>query len=123
MHTPLLRLPKVRSEKLRKSARGQPCSLRIASFIPGHSCASDETTVLAHLPVNGKGTGTKVSDLGAVYACAHCHDLLDRRDNRTDWIIEHYPMAYHARMANALTETHARMVEEGLIVVPDGDVI
>ena len=45
-------LPKVRSEDLTESANwhkfGIGCTARVSSFIPGHRCSSDETTVFAH---------------------------------------------------------------------------
>ncbi len=74
-------LPKVRSEDLTESANwhkfGIGCTARVSSFIPGHRCSSDETTVFAHYGSLGKGTGTKTSDINGVVACLHCHDLID----------------------------------------------
>lgn len=61
------------SAKLRKSAKGQECQVRI----PGICNGNNETTVLAHL--NGGGMGTKKSDLMAAFACSSCHDALDGR--------------------------------------------
>lgn len=59
--------------KLRKSARGQSCLVRI----PGVCNWNHETTVLAHL--NGGGMGTKKSDLQGAFCCSSCHDEIDRR--------------------------------------------
>jgi hypothetical protein len=59
--------------KLRKSARGQNCQVRIHG-ICNHN---PETTVLAHL--NGGGMGSKHDDLHGAFACSDCHDALDRR--------------------------------------------
>lgn len=65
---------RVISEKLRKSARGQDCTLRL----PG--CNHDSsTTVLAHLPCGHKGMGMKGPDVIAVFSCSACHDVLDGR--------------------------------------------
>lgn len=66
---------KIVSKKLRDSARGESCSLRI----PGICNGNRETTVLAHLNSNRKGTGNKSPDIFAVYACSSCHDWLDGR--------------------------------------------
>lgn len=61
------------SKKLRDSARGRECQVRI----PGICNHNDETTVLAHL--NGGGAGTKQSDLFATFCCSSCHDAVDGR--------------------------------------------
>lgn len=64
--------------KLRKSARGQPCFVRL----PGVCNFNPETTVLAHL--NGGGMGIKKSDLFGAFACSSCHDEIDRRTRKLD---------------------------------------
>lgn len=61
------------SKKLRDSARGMGCTVRI----PGVCNHNPETTVLAHL--GGGGMGTKNSDLFAAFCCSSCHDILDGR--------------------------------------------
>jgi hypothetical protein len=65
------------SQRLRDSARGQPCCLRI----PGVCNGDPETTVLCHLPsgIGLKGIGMKTPDYWAVWGCHACHDALDRR--------------------------------------------
>jgi hypothetical protein len=62
--------------KLRLSARGQECLVRI----PGVCNRNPETVVLAHL--NGGGMGMKTSDLHGAYCCSSCHDMLDGRSAR-----------------------------------------
>lgn len=57
--------------KLRKSARGQNCLVRI----PGVCNHNPETTVLAHL--NGGGMGLKTSDNESAFACYNCHQVID----------------------------------------------
>jgi hypothetical protein len=57
--------------KLRKSAKGQDCQIRI----PGVCNFNPATTVLAHLP--GGGMGYKNSDLSASFACSACHAWVD----------------------------------------------
>lgn len=61
------------SEKLRRSARGQDCLVRI----PGVCNWNTETTVLAHL--GGAGIGIKKDDPQAAFCCSSCHDEIDRR--------------------------------------------
>lgn len=105
---------KIRSKKLRDSAEGQKCTLRIASMIFGMRCAGPETTVLCHLPVGGKGMGTKTTDLSAVFGCRTCHDLLDSHDHRITKDPE-----FAIRLITAITETQAVWLEEGLLKVND----
>lgn len=64
----------VRSKRLRDSARGQPCTVRL----PGCTGGGDDS-VLAHMPGCGRGVGTKTSDINALIACSRCHDAIDRR--------------------------------------------
>ena len=59
--------------KLRESAKGQPCMVRI----PGVCNGNQETTVLAHL--NGGGMGLKDRDVFGSFACSACHDIVDFR--------------------------------------------
>jgi hypothetical protein len=63
----------------RANARGQRCTL----WLPG--CKDDtDTVVLCHLrQFGGGGMGTKPHDSEGVFACAHCHDVLDGRKNLT----------------------------------------
>lgn len=95
----------VRSSKLRDSARGQECTLRVA----GVCNYNPETTVLAHLDSEVKGMAIKSADTFAVYTCSCCHEWLDRhqgsREERS-W--------YSLR---ALDRTHRVMVQQGLLVV------
>lgn len=122
MNIPISRLPKVRSKAIMKAARGQPCTLRIGTFI-GSPCASEETTVACHLPVGGKGVGTKTSDLEVAFGCSRCHDLLDHRDHRIDMFEERYAAAYALQLLRAGAETRARLLHMGLIVVPGGEIV
>lgn len=64
--------------KLRQSAKGQNCLVRI----PGVCNHNNETVVLAHL--NGGGMGLKHNDLFGAFACSACHDEIDRRTRRHD---------------------------------------
>jgi hypothetical protein len=66
---------RVISEQLRKSARGQNCTLRLDGCFRGN-----ETVVLCHVPGIGmRGWGMKSPDLFACFGCQSCHDILDGR--------------------------------------------
>jgi hypothetical protein len=91
------------SKPLRNHARGQACTLRLGN------CASPETVVFAHLRrFSIAGMGQKPDDLIGVYACATCHDALDRRrgDNVGD-----------GEILRALVETLLRRRADGLISI------
>lgn len=67
--------------KLRKSAQGKPCMVRL----PGCS-GGGEDTVLAHYRMAGySGVGMKPDDRLAAWCCASCHDLIDGR-KRHEWV-------------------------------------
>ena len=111
-------LPTVRSEPLMQAIEGMPCSLRIASFVPGLRCAPPETVVGCHLPGISKGVGHKNTDLAVAAGCSVCHDILDGRDRaRSDYIAANYPAALQERLNRALQETQARLVGLGIITV------
>lgn len=61
--------------KLRASARGQDCMVRI----PGTCNFDPDTTVLAHFRMAGDGAGRKPNDTRASFACSACHDAIDSR--------------------------------------------
>jgi len=93
-----------RVTKIRKSAKGEDCSLRIPSVCNFNT----ETTVLAHLNTKFKGVALKSPDIFAVYACSNCHDALDNRSNNkieTRWIMD------------ALFETQKKLIDKGLITI------
>lgn len=94
------------SKKLRESARGQDCQVRI----PNVCNFNPETTVLCHL--NGGGMGTKKSDAFAAFACSSCHDVLDGRV-KTDveqWMIE----LWHR---HGVERTQTIWLDAGLIIL------
>lgn len=95
---------RVESKKLRDSARGRDCTLRI----PGTCNGNPETTVLAHLPCGHRGVGMKSPDNMAVFACSACHDLIDgRARGELDW----------RDVLRALAETQLYWIDRGLLVV------
>lgn len=60
--------------KLRQSARGQNCTVRIPGICNGNA----ETTVLAHIPSEQKAMGIKSDDWNACFSCSACHDAIDQ---------------------------------------------
>lgn len=118
-------LPKVRSNKIMTApAKGMPCTLRLCSLFPGYSCASPDTVVGCHLPVWGKGASTKVTDMAVAFGCSRCHDILDFRDRkRADYLTTKYPVLLAERMLHGLTESHALLIERGIIQIPDAEMI
>ena len=113
-------LPKLRSPLIRAAAAGKPCTLRIASFYPGGACAGTNTTVACHLPVVGKGVGTKVTDLAVAFGCSVCHDIIDgRAPEKAAFIRDKYPAALVERLLGALVETQAILVDEDILTVND----
>jgi len=67
----------------RKKAKGQRCQLQF----PGVCSRDPEQTVLCHLRMGGiGGMGVKPHDLCSVLACSQCHDVLDGRRPKPEWI-------------------------------------
>lgn len=95
---------RVISTKLRESARGRDCTLRI----PGVCNFNPETTVLAHLPCGQKGVGMKSPDMMAVFACAHCHTFIDGA-RFSELTAKH--------ILTALAETQMHWVQTGLLTI------
>ncbi len=93
--------------KLRESARGEECTLRIYPYCNGNP----ETTVLCHLP-SGSGIGQKSPDWFAVYGCSDCHDIIDGRRND---IPNQILFDRDSIRMDALYRTWERMIEKGLI--------
>jgi hypothetical protein len=98
----------IRSNAIRKAARGQECTLQLHPYCNGNP----ETTVLAHLPGHGRGVGLKATDLAGVFACSSCHDVIDGRC-RHDIPEAEVQLA----MRRALVRTWSRLAEMGVITV------
>lgn len=123
IHNPMM-LPKVRSDAIMAAAEGSPCTLRIASFIPGRRCTGQDTTVGTHLPIWGKGTSTKVTDMAVAFGCHACHDIIDGVDQEARrYLAEKFGAAMTERMLHGLTETHALLIDRGIIQIPDAVII
>lgn len=111
-------LPKVRSRTLMNAISGMPCSLRVASFVPGGKCSDPSTVVGCHISTIGKGMGTKVSDLFVAAGCFNCHNIIDGRDRAgADFIREKYPTAFVERLMRGHHETLSRLYGMGIITV------
>lgn len=96
---------KVTSKHIRESARGEACTLNIASVCNYNT----ETTVLAHLPDETNGMGTKSTDISACYACSDCHAYIDGNQlskDEAEW--------YYRR---AMIRTWSRLIEKGVIAI------
>lgn len=96
---------KIRSQRLRDAAKDQPCTLNII----GACNNNPDTTVLAHLPGEHKGIGTKVCDLNAVHACSKCHAVID---GVVKWPADEQPHA-DWYMRRALHRTLVNLVWQG----------
>lgn len=92
------------SKKLRESARGQDCTLRLA----GICNFNPETTVLCHLPCGHKGAGMKSPDNIACFGCSACHDVIDGR------VKGDYSMS---DLLRAIAETQLIWISTGLMVI------
>ena len=90
----------MKSKKIRDSARGEDCSLRVST-----NCQDGETVVFAHLNSNYRGVGIKSPDLFGVYACHLCHTALDSGDVSS------------ADQLRALQETQMKLYNKLLIEV------
>lgn len=96
--------------KIRQSARGQECQVRIIGVCNHNS----ETVIWAH-PNNGaagKGMGMKAKNGLGSYCCSSCHDVIDGRAPRPAGMRKNdVDMAFH--------EGHQRsyviLIEKGLV--------
>ena len=87
--------------KITESARGESCSLRVSD-----NCTDEfGYVVLCHLNTNYRGIGIKSPDLFGVYACSHCHTLLD--SSKVDY----------QDQQRALFETQMKLIDKGLLVI------
>jgi len=88
--------------KIRKSARGEDCALRI----PGVCNGDPATTILAHAPYRGRH-GSRKHDWFSSYACSDCHDAVDGR-LRTN-------IDYRLYWHDAIHETQEKLIAKGLM--------
>lgn len=121
MHT------KVRSKAImaapKEMIHGCRCSARIGTFV-FQPCSHPETNVMHHLDdMGGRGVGTKETDIATIIVCDNCHRLLESPSPAEAAEFEKYRGAFYLQLLRALVETHGRLIDAGLIVVPDGKLI
>lgn len=95
---------------IRRAARDQECTLRI----PGVCNMDPATTVLCHsnLVSDGKGMGLKAPDSAACFGCSACHDVLDGRRPRPDWLTRDMLLGAFERARDA---THEILKQKGIL--------
>lgn len=94
--------------KLRKSAKGENCTLQIHPYCNGNP----ETVVLCHLPSEGKGMALKSPDHWAAYGCSNCHNIIDGR-----WNTDLSDAEILRCMMRGLYRTQEQLINKGLIRV------
>lgn len=105
----------LRSTPIRRAARGQDCTLRLAVCNFDH-----DTTVLCHsnFLADGKGMGLKAPDTAAAFGCSACHDVLDgRRPRPADLSLAELEAAFRA----AVGTTHEILRSMGLLAAIPND--
>lgn len=90
------------SPKLLKAAKGQECTLNTAK------CNYDaETTVPAHINVDGGCMGGKTDDFSIAFACSECHAQIDGKK-----LTQEDELFYTRR---GLVRTWKKLIEMGMI--------
>lgn len=75
MAQPVLKTPDAHDQRIRDSARGEACTVRIVG-----ACTHDPAhTIWSHAPLQaaGKGRGWKSIDLAGAYCCTACDAVID----------------------------------------------
>ncbi len=95
--------------KIRQSARGEDCTIRI----PGVCNFNPETTVLCHPNTHraGKGKGLKAADELGAYGCSDCHAVLDGQGKRTILDRRYIELCFWHGHA----ETYLKLKQKGLV--------
>jgi len=106
----ILKSKRHQSKKLRDSARGQSCTLRLPCC--NHN---PETTVFAHISFTGGTMGGKPSDLFGCECCSDCHDFIDSRVDETWECPVSGEIDISEEKARAIQETQQRWLDEGLL--------
>jgi hypothetical protein len=103
----------IRSQKVLRSAKGQPCSARF----PGICNADPATTVWAHLngAAFGKGMGIKAHDVLGFHACFACHSYYDTGHGTTAFLSDDVLLEC---VLSAVCETWVRLIQANIIIVP-----
>lgn len=96
---------KIKSNKLRASAKGQPCFINI-NKVCNHN---PETTVLCHR--GGGGMGGKSSDIFGSFGCSSCHDVVDGRV-----VSDYSPVYIDTCFRDGQDKTQQFWIDNGLLV-------
>lgn len=98
MAQPVPKTPEAHDQRIRDSARGEECTVRIVG-----ACTHDPThTIWSHAPLQaaGKGRGWKSIDVAGAYCCTACDSVIDgqrpmppgatRESVLLDWCFGHF---------------------------------
>lgn len=96
--------------KIRKSARGKHCEVRLEGVCRDNT----ETTVLAH--VNGAGVARKSLDIFGAYACYDCHQVIDRLPS-LNHLVQFDEAVMLLKFYEGVFRTQKEMLESGLITI------
>jgi len=91
--------------KLRKSAKGRDCLVRI----PGICNFNPETVVLAH--IGGAGMGLKKKDIHGAFTCCDCHNEIDGRTHDSCFTKDDLKLMHY----EGVERTQDAWIDEGLI--------
>lgn len=107
------RLPPIRSKKVLRSAKDQPCTARF----PGICNGNPETTIWAHLngAEFGKGMATKAHDVLGFHSCSDCHAYYDVGHGTKPLLSD---AALRVCLLSAVCETYVRLIQMGIVVIP-----
>lgn len=107
----------IRSRKLLDTAKGAECAARF----PGICCGDPETVVWCHLNGHayGKSLGNKAHDILGFHGCRTCHAYTDI-GHHTNPILS--DAEYWEGILRAVCTTYVRVVELGVVTVPQGPV-
>lgn len=105
------------SAKLRKSARGEECTVNAPTCNGGGlDIDGNSKACLAHFPFldpNTAGMGGKIHDIAAGYCCDPCHGYIDRRTRIGGQLISEADQLFYG--ARSMVRTVARMIETGVL--------
>lgn len=94
--------------KIRKSAKGEECQVRLA----GICNFNPETTIFAH--IGGGGMGAKMLDIFGSYCCSDCHDVIDGRVkaeiSRNEVMLDFYGGVFRTQLI---------LIDKGLLIIAE----
>lgn len=91
--------------KIRKSARGEDCQIRI----PGVCSFDPSTVVLCHK--GGAGVAMKSSDIHTAYGCYACHAVIDGA--KSEYAKDELKLMFY----DGMVRTQKILLEKGLIII------